>query len=327
VALLAASTVVSGCGQAEQVMRKLDVKSAAAWIEDAPAVRATISLDAQPDALAALVREHGGDSGVTKRLLDDPALLQAVANARVVVVGAPGGTALTAATVQVGETDLAELVLGGRDVLARIDAARLAAYLPGGGPLAGKDPAGLALLLDLAAPGTGDVVRGRWVAADTQAAAQWAGPRLGAVLVGGEQAMPAVARAFETVVRRATIREDPADPAHTTMTITGDDLRAVLGSKAPAKLPATLTFDAYTTDGRLDRLSVDLGQFADGAKATGSGGPGAGPVRLTVRLEQAQPVRAPSGPRRLDLAGLPTLTKLLGLVQRLPEPTAGGTRP
>lgn len=296
---------LTGCGQAQQAIEKVDVKQAAAWIDEADAVQVTMSIDADLSALKALARR---DPSVTPQ---DETSLELLADAKVVAVASTKGEAgLGSLVVLLKGKDVVNVVAGSDDLYFKIDAPALPASLTSHL----GDLAQLSTLLDLFAPGAGDALRNTWVHVESDQVKELVGDHArGTELTPDATTAQEVSGALKELLAKATIVQDPTDPSHKVVTIKSSDLkdtvttlraidrsgvvsRYLARGKIPGEdVPDEISADVYVEDGDLRRLSIELNQFGKADESTA-------PVRLDLAFAEASPVVAPSGAKDLDLS-------------------------
>jgi hypothetical protein len=313
-ALVLAALGLTGCGDAQQAKEKVDLKQSAAWLKDAEAVQYTISAPIDAATLKKLNEDESEDPAPQE-------VLDLVGKVSVVVTGSPKDKSAPAAiSVRVGSADLVSVVVTQKDLYAKLDAAQIPASLTDQLKKKGANLTQVAGMLDMVAPGAGDLLRNKWVHIKTDQLKD-AGSLASAVPSPDAVSMEKVNQAFESLLSKAAIVQDEKDPSHSVATVQGDDVRAtlktVLDEQAKAqggdesgptgKLRKKLEgdgvngvkevkIDLYTTDGDLQRVRVDIAQFAP------ADDPAPGPLPVEVAFSKAKPVVAPSDAKDVDLS-------------------------
>lgn len=331
VALSLAGLGLTGCGDSAPSSEatkpeKIDVQQSAAWLESAAAVRTTLGLSGDVAALKKLAEAKG--EKVSK---EDEAAMELLTSAKIVVVSSAKAqndpSALSSVAVQVGGQDLVSAVLSQKDAYLKIDPEQLPASLDAQVKKSGGDVTQIAGMIDMFAPGAGDVLRNKWVHIDLAAVYELAGqpePTPDAAAQAKAQ------KVLEDLLAKVTVVDGSAD-GHKVATVKGEDLKVAVGELVSigsdvagegaspeqlkdlkkeldeAELPAETKVDLYLDGDKLVKVGVDLMQFDKENTTAGQ------PLNLEIGFEEAQPVTAPADAKDVDLSkALENLKGMMG---------------
>jgi hypothetical protein len=322
VALSVAGLGLTGCGNGTDPTgasaEKIDVQQSAAWMEDVDALQYTFSIAGEPAAVKAFAAT-GEDDG--KISADDEKYLDLLTSAKIIVVGEPNNQdSLASVVIQLDGADLISKVTGKDDLYLKADADKLPPALGSELEKSGASLTQVAGMLDMFAPGSGDVLRNKWVhlnLSDVYDATGQTRPTPDAAMQAKGQKL------IEDLLAKVVVTPDAADPAHRVATVKGEDLKAAvkglysLGSQAmgtgagsapsleefqkaldDAKFPAETKVDLYFDGEKLIKVGVDVTQFDPETAALKQ------PVSVEISFAEAAPVTAPTDAKNLDLTKL-----------------------
>jgi hypothetical protein len=318
VALSVAGFGLTGCGngdeQAGAPAEKIDVTQSAAWMEDADALQSTFTVTGDPAAIKAFA-EAGAEDG--KISPDEQKYVDLLTSAKIIAVGSShDAAALGSVVVQLDGADVISAVTSKDDLYLKTDPGKLPASLDKELEKSGAGVTQLAGMLDMFAPGAGDVLRNKWVHLDLADVYKATGqPRPTADAATQAKAQ----KIIQDLLAKVVVAPDAADPAHRVATVKGTDLKAAVkqlsslgaglaGSAAPlaemekavdaAKFPAETKVDLYLDGEKLTKVGVDVTQFDTETAALKQ------PVNVEISFAEAAPVTAPTGAKDLDLSKL-----------------------
>jgi hypothetical protein len=318
VALSVAVLGLTGCGNGTEeagapAAEKIDVKQSAAWMEEADALQYTIGVTGDPAAIKAFA-EAGAEDG--KISADEQKYLDLLTSVKIIAVGSQDEKAPGSVVVQLDGDDLISVVTSKDDLYLKADADKLPASLGTELEKSGASLTQLAGMLDMFAPGAGDVLRNKWIHLDLAEVYKATGqPRP----TPDAAAQAKGQKVIEDLLAKVVVTPDPADPAHQVATVKGADLKATVkelytlgsayaGSAAPlaemekavdkAKFPAETKVDLYLDGEKLTKVGLDVTQFDAETAALKQ------PVNVEISFAEAAPVTVPTGAKDLDLSKL-----------------------
>lgn len=285
----------------------IDVKAASAWLDEADAVTYTITVALDQAAVDALnAQEKKKSDRLSAEAVD------MINDATVVVTASTKDEAAASAiSVQFGGASVIDVVADQKTLYLKVDGSSLPQMLDDELQKSGADLTQAAAMLDMFAPGAGDVLRNKWVSIDLEQIQELSGatPTVTPDAGTAQEAQKIV----KGLLDKVTVAEDSSDPTHRTATIKGADLKEVIGELSAlgaqagadsipqtkelenAELPDEITVDLYFDGDQVNKVGIDLMQFADDPSVTEG-------AELLIAFAEGTPVAAPSDAKKIDLS-------------------------